>query len=331
MVAIMLADELGEADAIFGNLFLARQFPERDPGPSVMPAEPLHLAMARALKQPIALPDVAQPEKWQGVPAAVAGGIARYPAAGLEPRTFAAERAVAANVLPAGLLVQLYLASELTTPLGTAYRQTAYARGGPERQAALQAFWEASAKAGLYRQMAPFATGLAGELDPKTVSPAFAGKALRTALIADDASGIDRWQQALTAGAMNPAGRTAHDSAYAVLALAGGSVPSETVWWPAWREAAEPAPADQALVAGLLEALGTPLANANGPAADKGRAARAIAAAEAGEAALLALTALAEEPAPSTGLQVQAVRALARVSPADARAVAVELAVAAGL
>lgn len=324
MVAVMLADELGEDDPIFAQLFLARQFPERAAGPSILPAEPLHLTMARALKQPMALP-----EKWDGVPGLIAGGIARSPSAGLEPRTAAAERAVGVNVLPPELLVQLYLASELTTPLGVAYRQAAFAASGPQRQTALEAFWAAAAKAGIYNQMAPFATGLAGELDPKATPPAFAGKALRAALLAGDAAGIDNWQGALTAAAMSPEGRVAHDAAYLPLALAGETVPALNVWWPAWKEAADPSSSDQALAAGLLEALGTSIPDANGPAAD--RSARAIAGAEAGEAALLALTALAAEPEPSPGLQVQAVEALARVSPADARAVALELAIAAGL
>lgn len=326
MVAVMLADELGEDDAIFAQLFLARQFPKRAAGPPIMPAEPLHLTMARALKQPMA-----SPERWNRVPGLIASGIARSPSTGLEPRTAAAERAVGLNVLPAELLIQLYLASELTTPLGVAYRQAAFATNAPQRQAALQAFWATAAKAGLYNQMAPFATGLADELDPKAAPPAFAGNALRTALVAGDAAGINTWQGALTAAAMSPEGRAAHDAAYLPLALAGGTVPALNVWWPAWKEAADPSSSEQALAAGLLEALGTPIPDANGPTADRSAAARAIAGAEAGEAALLALTALAEEPEPSPGLQVQAVEALARVSPADARAVALELAIAAGL
>ena len=144
MVAVIMADELGEDDPAFARLFLAKQFPDRPAGASVLPTQPLHLAMIRALNQPMA-----QPAKWSDVPALVAGGVARYPAAGLEPRTLAAERAVATNVLPADLLVQLYLATELTTTLGAAYRQLAIAGKGPAQLAAVEGFWAAAAKAGL--------------------------------------------------------------------------------------------------------------------------------------------------------------------------------------
>lgn len=327
MVAVMLADEMAGDDPVFSQLFLSRQFPDRPAGPSVTPSAPLHLAMIRALSQPMSLP-----AKWAETPALVAGGIARYPAAGLEPRTAAAERAVAGNVLPADLLVQLYLASELTTPLGSAYRQMALIQGGGEAIAAVEAFWQAAAKAGLYAQLAPFSlTFAATSPDLAALPPAYIAKALRAALAARDVAAIGAWQNALTTAGLTKEGATARDGAYLVLALAGEPAPPPDVWWPAWMKAAKPGKAKAALAAGLLDALGTPVPKVSGPKADRSKAARAIADAPLGEAAVLALAALASPSTPSDGLTVRAVEALARVSPADARAIAVDLALAAGL
>ncbi|MCB9930848.1 MAG: hypothetical protein H6844_15705 [Alphaproteobacteria bacterium] len=331
MVGVMLADELADKqdgdDAVFAHLFLARQFPDRPTGPSVMPSKPLHLAMFRALSQPMALP-----RTWADMPADVASGIARYPAAGLEPRTAAAERAVAANLLPADLLVQLYLASELTTPLGTAYRQMAYIQGGAGAEVAAESFWDAAQTAGVYAQLAPFSLAFApARPDAPTSHPAYAARALRAALIADDPAAIGDWQDAFRTASLTVAGAKTLHSAYAVLALAGEPVPPPEVWWPAWQQAVKPGKDEIALVAGLLQALGQPVPKARGPKADRSKTARAIAEAPLGEAALLALNALAGTERPSHGLQVQAVGTLARLSPADARAIALELAVGSGL
>ncbi len=326
MVAVMLADELGGDDPVFTQLFLSRQFPERPAGPAVTPTEPLHLTMIRALSQPMALPKM-----WNETPALVASSVARYPAIGLEPRTEAAERAVRANVLPADMLVQLYLATELTTPLGATYRQVAITGSGPQRLAALEAFWDATAKAGLYAQLAPFSLEFMTGLDLKAVPPAFAARALRAALAARDAAATGAAQNALATAGKTQVGAEARDAAYLILALAGEPLPASVDWWPAWLKAAKPGEEKTALAAGLLQALGIAVPNASGPGPDRSASARAIARAEAGEAALLALTALAASPAPSAGLTVQAVAALAKVSPADARTVAVELAIAAGL
>ena len=101
--------------------------------------------------------------------------------------------------------------------------------------------------------------------------------------------------------------------------------------WPAWVKAAKPSNAQIALVAGLLEALGAPVPKVKGPKADRSTATRALQDAPLGEAALLALTVLNSSPPPSAGLQVQSVEVLARLKPDHARAIAVELAVAAGI
>ncbi len=325
MVAVMLADELGADDPTFNAMFLARQFPQRATTLSVTPSTPLHVAMLRALNVPMIAP------KWPDASPTLAAGIARLPTAGLELRTAAAERAVAANVLPADLLVQLYLATELTTPLGVAYRQAAFASSPAQQLPALDAFWSAAAAADLYAQLAPFTLANIAGLDRAAVPPDFAAKALRAAVIAGDVGSIGVWQGALRAAAFQPVGTDARDASYAIQALVGEEVPPPHIWWGAWRKAAKPSNAQAALAAGMLQALGSPAPDTKPPQADRSAAGRALAAASMGEAALLAISALSGSPPPSDGLKVQAVEALAQVDPAGARAIAVELALAAGI
>ena len=325
MVAVMLADEMGEDDAVFTTMFLGKQYANRASAAPISPTKLLHLAMLRALNLKMATP------KWAEVSPTLAAGIARFPAVGLEVRTAAAERAVAGNTLPTDLLVQLYLATELSTPLGSVYQQMAYASNLPQRLQALEAFWDAAKKAGVYVQLAPYSLSYLSGSDMAGVPRSFAAKALRTALVAGDNTSIGTWQRVLLAGAGGADEAQIGDQSLAILAIAGQPALPVEQWWPAWTKAAKPSKSQIALVSGLLEAMGTPAPKVKGPKADRSATARALKDASLGEAALLALSALSGSPAPSTGLQIQAVEVLARLKPDHARAIAVELAVAAGI
>ncbi len=329
MVAAMLADELTDKSAapalVFESLFLAKQYVSRAAKTAVSPKDILDLTMLRALNIKMAPPEMA------GISPPLAAAIARFPAPGLEIRTAAAERAVAANALPADLLVQLYLATELTTSLGTIYKQMAYSPDLQQRLKAITAFWDAAENAGLYVQLArPSLSYLAG-IDQAGAPDEFVARAMRTAMVSGDKAGVGAWRDALLARSLLPKGAEARDHAYAILALAGEPVPPADTWWPAWFKAAKPTKAQAALVAGLLEAMGIPVPKVKGPAADKSPAATAIAEAPFGEAALLAIAALNQPAAPSDGLRVKAVETIARLNRDLARAISVEIAIAAGI
>jgi hypothetical protein len=329
MVAAILADELPAASTadsrIFSPLFLAKQFPTRVPKTPVVPGDLLDLVMLRALNIKMAAPEMAN------VTPTLAAGIALSPASGLEIRTAAAERAVASNALPATVLIQLYLATELTTPLGTLYKQMAYAQDVPARLKAVAAFWDGAEKAGLYAQLAPNSLGYLNGVDPASAPDEFVARAMRTAMVAGDTASLGIWRDAMLARALLSKGAEARNRSYAILALAGEPVPPVDTWWQAWLTAAKPNKSQIALTAGLLKTLGIPVPKVVGPPADKTSAAMAIAEAPFGEAALLAITALNQKDKVSDGLRVQAADAVARLNRTLARAVAVELAIAAGI
>jgi hypothetical protein len=329
-VAAVLAEELSRRpDDAFAALLLAMQYPTRPKPSNLLPADPLQLAMLRF--QRLSLASTAQLDE---TPAPVLAGLLRTPNLPASLRLQAAELAVKANVSPADPLLQLYFETSYPGGVGEAYRNAAYAGPAEARRTALQLLWIEARKAGLLTQLAPYTLAVASGLEVNNPSPAFLHDALHVALLADDPAAIRTWREASKAAANTLVGERERNRSYALLALAGETMPPPERWWGDWVAAAKPTDAQQQLVGGVLGAFGLGFPLAPSPAITRTSAtAGALDAAERApaEAALRALAALAQEPEPDIGLQVLAVRSLARIHPGHAHALAVELAVAAGI
>ena len=296
---------------------------------------------------------------------AVENAVALSPNAPLELRLAAAEQAAAHRVLPGSVLHEIYGAmrfdeNALNSPVSRA--EADWGPGGrallmraaagqpvpPARAEALQqAFRLARAKGG-YQVVAVASQPLLNGIEPSADLAWFAGEAARALVTAGDfaaartwielglgeARGGDLWPLALLGG------------------VGGGEVTAEA--FQAWRTAREKAgaadpKADAGVLFGLLDALGiavptalwTPVLEASRPedALVPGTGlrvalGRAAAVERRGETVALALVALGNAgPAPANLLAVDlAVRALGKVGlAAEARRLALETAVAAGL
>lgn len=317
------------ADDTFAAMFLALQFPDGPKPAGIVPTQPLHAAMYRFLRlRPAGAQEL--PEE----PATVLASLSRNPNLSIALRTLAMERAVAANTGSAGILAQLYLEGGGAEGVGPAYRSAAFAQNAQAKLAALQTLWSAAREAGLAAQLAPLTVGMAAVGDPAAASPDVILGALRAALLAQDRQAINAWRDALTAASLLPEGAANRDKSYALLALAGESVPPAEQWWAAWLAAAKPTDAQQQLVGGTLGALGNAFALMPSPKISRKSAAGKIArlAEKApGEAALRALATLGDGSKSDAAMQVTAVRTLALLHPGHARALALELAIASGL
>jgi hypothetical protein len=310
-------------------MFLSMTFRDRAVPADLKPETALHAAMYRFLRlRP------AGPEALPAGPAPLLAGLSRNPNLPFELRTLAAEKAVAANAASAEVLAQLYLEGGGQSGTGPAYRTAAFAQDAQKRLDALQALWLMARQNGLMAQLAPFTAGMASGVNPATAPPDFVLDALRNALLAGDKAAVSAWRSALSRAGLTQAGAPTHDAAYVLLALAGETVPPAEQWWAAWRAAAKPSDAQQRLAGGLLGAVGNAFPMMPSPTVSRGSAAGridAMAEKAPGEAALRALAALGGDARDDTAMQVVAVRTLARLHPAHARALALELAVAAGL
>jgi hypothetical protein len=335
VVAAILAEELAlelraPPDDVFGALFLALQYPNRERPVGLVPTQALHLAMFRYQRLPIA-PNQNLPP----VPANVMAGLASNPSLPVGVRLQASEQAVSANAGAVEPLIQLYLETSAPGGIGAAYRAAAFAGSVQQRISGLRTLWATTQDRRLLPQLAPYTLGTIRGLDLAAVPPSFTRGALKAALLAGDEAAISNWQDAQAALALLPDGAHERDTTYPLLALAGRPTPPVTEWWPAWVAAAKPTDAQQQLVGGALGALGgESFALAPSPKLKKTKAIRPILAAEAkapGETALRALALLAAAPEPDAALQVLAIRTLARVHLGHARALALELAVDAGL
>lgn len=319
----------GTADDTFAAMFLALQFPDGAKPAGIVPAQPLHAAMYRFLRlRPAGAQEL--PE----APATVLASLSRNPNLPIALRTIAMERAVAANTGSADVLAQLYLEGGGTEGVGPAYRSAAFAQNAQAKLAALQTLWSAAREAGLAAQLSPLTVGMAAVGDPAAASPDVMLGALRAALLSRDKPNINAWRNALNTAARQPEGAANRDRSYALLALAGESVPAAEQWWADWLAAAKPSDAQQQLVGGTLGAFGYAFALMPSPRISRNSAAGKIAqlAENApGEAALRALAALGDGSEADAAMQVTAVRTLALLHPGHARALALELAIASGL
>jgi len=328
-VAAILAEIVQPAsDETFGALFLAMQYPERPKPAGLLPERPLHLAMLRFLQLPLALNSGLPPN-----PPALLAGIAATPRVPPGLRVRAAEQAVAANAGAVEPLIQLYLQTGATEGLAPLYRQAAYAANATERQDGLQQLWEEARQRELLAQFAPYTLGLAATLDKDSLPAPFLKMAIRVALLSGEPAAITAWRNGVEAKAGQPDGKAVFDTSLPLLAIAGEPLPPATQWWSDWLAAAKPTDQQQQLAGGLMGALGQSFAIAPSPQIPATAVTQPILNAKdaPGEAALRALAALSQAEDPDAALQVIAVRALAKVHPGHARALAVELAIAAGL
>lgn len=316
-------------DDTFAALFLSMQYSARGKPVAIAPATPLHAAMYRYLRLRPAGGAALPP-----APATVLASLAKNPNLPFAMRTQAMERAVAANAGEVDILAQLYLEGGGEEGVGPAYRKAAFAQNAQARLAALQELWTVAQRQGLIAQLAPLTLSRITGLDLAGADPAFIRDAIRAALLAQNRSALATWRDAQSAAAMLPAGASSRDASYALLALAGESVPPVEQWWAAWLKAAKPSDAQQQLVGGSLGALGLGFELMPAPNISRKSASHSIlklAETAPAEGALRALAALGGDGSSDIGLQVTAVRTLARVHPGHARALALELAVASGL
>ncbi len=316
-------------DDTFAAMFLAMQYPDRARPAGLVPVTPLHAAMYRYIRL---RPDAG--ESLPDAPAPVMASLGRNPNLPFEMRTNAMERAVAFNAGQVDTLAQLYLEGGGSEGVGPAYRKAAFAQTVAERLPALQDLWRVAQQQGLITQLAPFTLGTIAKLDLAGSDPEFIRDALRAALLAQNHNAISAWRGAQSAAALLPAGAVSQDASYAMLALAGERLPPAEQWWSAWKNAAKPSDAQQQLVGGMLGALGTGFALTPSPKIKRKSVSYPmlkLAEKAPGEATLRALAALSDAPTTDIGLQVTAVRLLARVHPGHAHALALELAVASGL
>ena len=316
-------------DDTFAAMFLSLQYPERSKPADITPATPLHAAMYRYLRlRP------AGGASLPAAPATVLASLAKNPNLPFAMRTQAMEHAVAANAGEVDILAQLYLEGGGDAGVGPAYRKAAFADNAQARLASLQELWSVAQQQGLIAQLAPLTLSRISGLDLAGAAPELIRAALRAALLAENRSAVAVWRDAQSAAALLPAGAASRDASYALLALAGESVPPVEQWWAAWKKAAKPSDAQQQLMGGSLGAVGTGFALMPSPTIKPKSLAGTItklAEKAPGEAALRALAALTSGSSGDIALQVTAVRTLARIHPGHARALALELAVASGL
>jgi len=243
---------------------------------------PLEIAMLRSARQPLP-PDVAA-----SADPAVLQAIADYPEADEKVRLAAAERAEAAGVLPASELAKVYSEvsfkpEELANALSVAEKdggargrallyQAAVQQGVPTARAeVLQAAWKLARKAGVYATSARVNAPLLASMTPSAELMWFAADAGRALFVAGEKDQAFSWYDFTADAAPRDAdARKARAALWpvAVLSDTGNHLTfdTETVqkWIATEKDLNEDGWQDRAaLVLGLLDALGLPVAPGN--------------------------------------------------------------------